>query len=154
MSLPFRPNVCMLVYNPQYHLWIGERFGATTWQFPQGGVNRKKPLRDSVVRELKEELGLRGHQLGQILQLEATHRYEFQRTPPRWHGRWAGQEQTFWAVQFLGRDEEIDLTSHHPQEFSRWEWCPPQELLQRVEPIRRPGYERPLAEFLEKIARL
>lgn len=154
MSLPFRPNVCMLVYNPHYHLWIGERFGATTWQFPQGGVNKKKPLRDSVIRELQEELGVKPQDLGLITQLEATHRYEFQRTPPRWQGRWAGQEQTFWAVEFLGRDENINLTGHHPQEFSRWEWCHPAKLLQRVEPIRRPGYERPLSEFLEKIARL
>ncbi|MBS2039125.1 NUDIX domain-containing protein [bacterium] len=154
MSLPFRPNVCMLVYNSHYHLWIGERFGATTWQFPQGGVNKKKPLLDSVVRELQEELGLLPQHLGQITQLEATHRYEFQRTPPRWQGRWAGQEQTFWAVEFRGIDQNIDLTGHHPQEFSRWEWCPPEQVLQRVEPIRRPGYERPLSEFLQKIARL
>lgn len=154
MALPFRPNVCMLVYNSQYDLWIGERFGAATWQFPQGGVNKKRPPLDSVVRELKEELGLQPHHLGTITPLEAVHRYEFQRTPPRWQGRWIGQEQTFWAVQFLGRDEEIDLTGHHPQEFSRWEWCPPGQLLHRVEPIRRPGYERPLGEFLEKIARL
>lgn len=154
MALPFRPNVCMLVYNQSFELWIGERFGASTWQFPQGGVNQKKPARDSVIRELREELGLRPRHLGIITPLEATHRYEFQRTPPRWQGRWIGQEQTFWAVQFLGRDDEIDLTGHHPQEFSRWEWCPTHQLLERVEPIRRPGYERPLSEFLEKIARL
>ena len=154
MALPFRPNVCMLVYNRSFHLWIGERFGASTWQFPQGGVNQRKPVRDSVIRELREELGLRSRHLGLITPLEATHRYEFQRTPPRWQGRWVGQEQTFWAVEFLGRDEEIDLTGHHPQEFSRWEWCPADVVLQRVEPIRRPGYERPLVEYLEKIARL
>lgn len=152
MALPYRPNVCMLVYNSAFWLWIGERYGASTWQFPQGGVNKKKPLLDSVVRELNEELGLKRQHLGQILQLEATHRYDFLRTPPRWQGRWAGQEQTFWAVQFLGQDHDIDLTRHHPQEFSRWAWCHPDQVLDRVEPIRRPGYERPLREFREKIA--
>lgn len=154
MALPYRPNVCMLVYNQAYDLWIGERYGSTTWQFPQGGVNRKRDLVDSVVRELREELGIKKVQLGQILQLDATHRYDFLRTPPRWQGRWAGQEQTFWAVQFLGKDQDIDLTGHHPQEFSRWEWCPPDRVLERVEPIRRPGYEKPLSEYLKKVMRL
>ncbi|MBT9584271.1 NUDIX domain-containing protein [bacterium] len=154
MSLPYRPNVCMLVYNPAFELWIGERYGSTTWQFPQGGVSKKKTLVDSVVRELREELGVRSEHLGKIEQLEATHRYDFVRTPPRWQGRWAGQEQTFWAVQFVGQDHHIDVTRHRPQEFSRWEWCPPGQVLERVEPIRRPGYEQPLTEYLNKVAHL
>lgn len=141
----------MLVYNPQFQLWIGERFGSDTWQFPQGGVGKKGSLVKSVRRELREELGLEDKDVGRITQLEATHRYDFQRTPARWAGRWRGQEQTFWAIEFVGFDDDIDLRSHHPQEFARWAWCPPEEVLDRVEPIRRAGYEAPVREFLTKI---
>lgn len=151
-ELPYRPNVCMLVYNSDYHLWIGERYGASTWQFPQGGVEPGETEESSVVKELCEELGLEPRHLGQVTRLEATHRYEFLRTPPRWAHRWKGQEQSFWAVQFLGEDQEIDVRRHSPQEFSRWQWCPPERVLERVEPIRRPGYQKPLQEFLVRVA--
>ncbi len=147
MSLPYRPNVCMLVYNPQRQLWIGERYGCDTWQFPQGGVKADTDLKGNVIREVCEELGLQHRHLGAIEQLQATHRYDFLHTPPRWKHRWRGQEQTFWTVEFLGQDQDIRLDRHHPQEFSRWSWCPPEEVLQRVEPIRRAGYVQPLEEF-------
>jgi putative (di)nucleoside polyphosphate hydrolase len=146
MSLPYRPNVCMLVYNRERELWIGQRFGAETWQFPQGGVGRSSPIR-AVIRELREELGLHKRHLGQITRLQATHRYDFLHTPPHWRHRWRGQEQSFWAVEFLGPDSEIDLTGHSPQEFSQWSWCPVDQVLERVEEIRRPGYLAPLQEF-------
>lgn len=144
----------MLLYNPKFQLWIGERFGATTWQFPQGGVEKDVSREENVIRELCEELGLERRHLGKILALEATHRYDFWHTPPHWKERWRGQEQTFWAVQFLGQDQDIDVTRHRPQEFQRGMWCPPELVLERVEPIRRAGYQKPIKEYLSKVALL
>lgn len=149
--LAYRPNVCMLVYNRRYQLWIGERYGASTWQFPQGGVDQGSTPQDTVTRELCEELGVEPAHLGSILLLEATHRYDFLRTPARWANKWRGQEQTFWAVQFLGKDSDVDVKRHHPPEFNRWQWCSAEAVLEKVEPIRRPGYEQPVREFLERI---
>lgn len=144
----------MLLYNPQHHLWIGERYGAGSWQFPQGGVGSKQTPRQAVIRELCEELGLEPHHLGLIEKLKATHRYDFERTPPHWEGRYRGQSQTFWAVEFRGKDGDIDVSRQSPPEFSGWEWCPVEEVLHRVEPIRRPGYRQPLTEFINSISKL
>ena len=151
MNLPYRSNVCMLVYNRDHQLWIGQRYGCETWQFPQGGVGRSTALQ-AVIRELREELGLRKRHLGKITSLKATHRYDFLHTPAHWRNRWRGQEQSFWAVEFLGQDQDIDLTGHSPQEFSQWAWCPLDQVLTRVEEIRRPGYTAPLQEFCQLLA--
>lgn len=137
----------MLLFNARHELWIGERRGASTWQFPQGGVEKGSTPEQSALRELREELGLKRRHLGIPVRLRATHRYDFSHTPAHWVTRWRGQQQSFWAVKFLGRDQDIDVERHEPPEFSRWGWCPIDEVMRRVDPIRREGYAAPLAEF-------
>jgi len=149
-KLPLRPNVCMLVYNRQGRLFLGERFGEPGhWQFPQGGVEPRYSLRENVIRELREELGLKKRSIGKIVKLKSTHEYEW-RTPPRYaHKKWRGQKQTFWLVEFVGADGDIDLESHKEQEFARWRWCSVTEVKRRAATFRRAGYLGPLREFLE-----
>jgi len=146
--LPYRPNVCMLVYDPYFRLFLGERRGQGVWQFPQGGVGRKRSPEEAVIKELQEELGVGRSVLGMPRRLEATHRYDFAVPPPHWKDKWRGQTQSFWAVPFLGEDSLIDVSRHEHPEFDRWCWCPAEEVLARVDPIRRAGYERPILEFM------
>lgn len=149
-KLPLRPNVCMLVYNRQGRLFLGERFGEPGhWQFPQGGAEPRYTLRENVMRELREELGLKKRTIGKITKLESTHEYEW-RTPPRYaHKKWRGQKQTFWLVEFVGTDSDIDLMSHKEPEFAAWRWCSATEVARRAATFRRAGYRGPLREFLE-----
>ncbi|MBX7142956.1 MAG: NUDIX domain-containing protein [Oligoflexia bacterium] len=146
-KLPLRPNVCMLVYNCDHKLFLGERFGEPgVWQFPQGGVDLKVALEESVYRELWEEIGIGRDKLSIIKRCDATHSYEFQDPPGYARGKWRGQSQTFWIVRFEGTDKDISLTQHE-QEFMSWRWCSPAEVRVLAEPKRRPGYEAPLKEF-------
>jgi putative (di)nucleoside polyphosphate hydrolase len=149
-KLPLRPNVCMLVYNSNGRLFLGERYGESGhWQFPQGGAESRYSLRENVIRELREELGLKKRHIGKITKLTSTHEYEW-RTPPRYaHKKWRGQRQTFWLVEFVGADSDIDLTTHKEQEFGAWEWCSATEVKRRAPSFRRAGYLGPLREFLE-----
>jgi len=149
-KLSFRPNVCMLVYNDQGKLFLGERCGEKGhWQFPQGGAEPKYTPRENVLRELKEELGLRKRHVGSLKKLKSTHQYEW-RTPPAYAiGRWRGQRQTFWLVEFIGDDGDIDLTSFKEPEFRSWKWCSVAEVRRRAARHRLKGYEKPLREFLE-----
>jgi len=149
-KLPLRPNVCMLVYNNKGKLFLGERFGEPGhWQFPQGGAESRYTLRQNVVRELREELGLKKVSIGKLTKLTSTHEYEW-RTPPKYaHNKWRGQKQTFWLVEFVGKDSDIDLTTHKDQEFASWRWCSVAEVKRRAAPFRRAGYVAPLREFLE-----
>jgi putative (di)nucleoside polyphosphate hydrolase len=149
-KLPLRPNVCMLVYNRAGRLFLGERFGKRGhWQFPQGGAEPQFTLRENVIRELREELGISKRSIGKVTKLKSTHQYEW-RTPPRYaHKKWRGQKQTFWLVEFVGTDSDIDLTSHKEQEFATWQWCSATEVKRRAATFRRAGYLAPLREFLE-----
>ncbi|MBN8548377.1 MAG: NUDIX domain-containing protein [Deltaproteobacteria bacterium] len=145
--LPLRPNVCMLIFNADHKLWLGERLGEPgIWQFPQGGVQSSVPLEENVYREIEEELGLKRPSVEIVRKLQATHEYEFQRPPDYAKDKWRGQKQTFWLVRFLGSDAEIDLNTHEA-EFMNWKWCTPAEIRQFAEPKRLGGYEKPLQEF-------
>lgn len=139
----------MLVINSARELWIGERANFPgVWQFPQGGVEEDLSLEENVVKELNEELGAEPEHFKILKKLTATHEYEFNNPPAYAKGRWRGQAQTFWLVEFLGNDADIQLDRFDP-EFSDWKWCDHKDVLDVIEPLRRPGYQAPVAEFEE-----
>lgn len=145
--LPLRPNVCMLVFNKEKKLFLGERHGSSgVWQFPQGGVEPNSSLQENVLRELQEEIGVPANRLNIIGALKTTNEYEWEQTPSHAIGKWRGQSQTFWLVEFFGRDEEINLEAHE-QEFMSWRWCTADEVRQMAEPKRLKGYSGALVEF-------
>jgi putative (di)nucleoside polyphosphate hydrolase len=137
----------MLVYNRDGHLFLGERHGNPgVWQFPQGGVDADSSLEENVCRELEEELGLQRSVIGTLTRLKATHEYDFARIPAYAVGVWRGQKQSFWLVQFLGTDRDIDLEMHTP-EFMSWQWCSADDVRVKAEPRRIRGYGPALDEF-------
>jgi len=145
--LPLRPNVCLLIVNKKRLLFLGQRTGEkAVWQFPQGGVEEGS-LEDNALREAHEELGVDRHLLRIVQKLNATHEYDFANPPDYARGRWRGQAQTFWLLEFLGEDPDIQLSRFEP-EFADFAWCPSEEVLRRVEERRRTGYEAALQEVL------
>ncbi len=151
---PLRPNVCMLVMNRRQKLFLGERFGEPgVWQFPQGGVESDATLEENVLRELEEELGVDRRNLRIIKKLNSTHTYFFKK--PRLYGEveFSGQAQTFWLVEFSGKDSDIDL-GRHEKEMEKFRWCTPDEVRTFAEPKRLAGYVEPLAEFEEYLNEL
>ncbi len=149
-DLPYRPNVCLLIYNQAKELFLGERSDiANAWQFPQGGVEMSKgTIEDNVIAESSEELGVDPGLFEIKFRLQASFQYDFARPPEYAQGIWRGQKQSFWVVSFSGNDEDIKL-DRYETEFRAFFWCPPEEALERVSPIRVKGYEKPLVEFIE-----
>jgi putative (di)nucleoside polyphosphate hydrolase len=144
-----RPNVCILLYNSQGQLFLGERLGKRGhWQFPQGGVEPEQTLTDTVVRELREEIGVKKRHLGRIRRLKARHSYLWKSIPAYAEGKWIGQAQTFWLVEFIGRDSDIDLSDSKEPEFKRWRWVSVTQVRALAAPERRAGYRAALTEFL------
>jgi ABC-type multidrug transport system fused ATPase/permease subunit/8-oxo-dGTP pyrophosphatase MutT (NUDIX family) len=147
--LPLRPNVCILLFNQDYKLFVGERIDSTNvWQLPQGGVETHLSFEENVIKEIEEETGIKSKSLKIIKKLKATHSYEFEVTPPHYENVWRGQTQTFWLVQFSGNDSEIILDKHHP-EFQNWLWVAPEKIFEIVEEKRVKGYTAPIQEFVE-----
>jgi len=137
----------MLVYNAGKQLFLGERYDSPNiWQFPQGGVEEGTPLEENVVRELHEELGLSREHIGKLTRLSATHTYDWERPPDYARGKWRGQSQTFWLVQFVGGEKDIRLNAHPTPEFMAWRWVSPAEVEALAEPRRLVGYRPALKE--------
>lgn len=150
-KLPLRPNVCMLVYNARGQLFLGERLrNKGHWQFPQGGAEPAYSLRQNVLRELKEELGIPRRTIGSIRKLKATHKYDWEKVPSYAKGKWRGQSQTFWMVEYRGKRSEIDLDAHKEPEFRRWRWASVSMVRKLAQPRRLVGYEAALKEFQAK----
>lgn len=137
----------MLLFNNAGKLWLGERDGEPGhWQFPQGGVDEGDSLEDTVVRELGEEVGLAADKVRIAKKLRATFDYDWPEVRSYGKKKYRGQSQTFWLVEFLGEDNDINVATDH-KEFMNWKWCSSAEVRTIASKVRLPGYLMPLREF-------
>ena len=146
----YRPNVGVVLFNPQGRVWLGRRAGAEgphNWQFPQGGIDPGEDLLEAAKRELQEETGVVSAEL--LARTDGWIAYDF---PEGYIGRKAargfkGQRQVWFALRFTGEDSEIDLEGHHEVEFDAWRWARLEEAPDLVVPFKRPAYEKVVAAF-------
>jgi putative (di)nucleoside polyphosphate hydrolase len=113
---------------------------------PQGGIDEGEEPHRAALRELKEEIGTDRAEI--LAETRGWMRYDLpaEIAGRIWGGRYRGQRQKWFAMRFLGRDEEIDLATEHP-EFSDWKWVAPGELPDLIVPFKRPLYVALLEEF-------
>src|SRR3989338_8549292 len=77
---PYRENVVGFILNRRNDVLIMKRAGARWhWQLPQGGVERNETKRQAVLREMREETGLRGLRI--ISVVENFHVYDWPKAP-------------------------------------------------------------------------
>lgn len=149
-ELPYRRNVGAALFNAAGQVLIARRADVATaaWQLPQGGLDEGEAPRAAVLRELAEEVGTdRAEIIGEVP--DWLH-YDL---PPELlgkalGGRYRGQMQKWFALRFLGRDDEIRLDLDPHPEFDAWRWESLAALPALVVPFRRPVYERLVREFL------
>ena len=152
-DLPYRTCVGMMLINKDGLVFIGRRASGIehvddshVWQMPQGGVDPGEDTWTAAKRELYEETSVRSvEKLGEVADWLI---YDIPRTVAgrAWKGRYRGQRQKWFAMRFLGRDEDIDLRTHHP-EFDAWKWVAATELPRLIVPFKRQLYVDILAEF-------
>lgn len=152
-ALPWRRGVGIMLVDGRGRVFVGSRIDTPdAWQMPQGGIDEGEAPVAAALRELKEETGT--DRAAIIAETARWLRYEL---PPElqrkkiWGSYYRGQEQKWFLMRFLGRDEDIDLETHHP-EFDAWQWVAPSELLKLIVPFKRGLYEAVLAEFRDRIA--
>lgn len=143
---PYRPCVGIALFNKDGKVFVGERIDTPgAWQMPQGGIDRGEDIKAAAMRELKEEIGTNNARLLTIL--PNTIKYDL---PPHlketlWNGKYAGQEQTWVAMQFDGNDEDIILDADEHPEFSKWRWVNIEETLDLIVPFKRDVYKQVIA---------
>lgn len=119
---------------------------------PQGGIDDGEDPRVAAIRELEEETGVESAQV----RIEAEHPDWILYDLPEhlvgklWKGRFRGQTQKWFLLQFSGSDEDIDISKHH-REFARWRWSTPDEVLRDIVPFKRAVYDEVIAVFRPRL---
>jgi putative (di)nucleoside polyphosphate hydrolase len=153
-NLPYRPNVGAVLFGPMGRVFVARRARLANaeavpggWQLPQGGIDAGEDPAAAVLRELGEEIG--------------TGRAEIIGEHPDWlsyempdallgvalGGRYRGQRQRWFALRFLGSDDDIRLDADPHPEFDAWRWVGLAELPELAVHFKRPIYQILAASF-------
>lgn len=153
--LPYRPGVGMMIVNRNNEVFVGRRVDSRSngWQMPQGGIDLGETPSSAALREMQEEIG---SAKGQIL-AESKKWYSY-RLPPfmvpkLWDGKYCGQKQKWFLIEYIGSDEEINIKTDVP-EFESWKWVPFDDLPRIIIPFKRKLYHEVLSEFRDIIKSL
>ena len=153
-KLPYRPCVGVMIMNSQGLVFVGQRKDRyrEAWQMPQGGVDKGEAPRDAALREMWEETGITSDLVEVIAETEDWLPYELphELVPQLWKGKYRGQEQKWFLMRFLGRDDQVNIETDH-QEFSSWKWLDPAELIENIVPFKRDVYVAVLDAFKEHL---
>lgn len=137
-----------MLFNPEGLVFVAERLdNPGAWQMPQGGIDDGEEPEVAVFREMEEEIGTRHARILGMMG-EWIHYDIPERTAKKlWKGQYKGQRQKWIALEFLGKDKDIDLTADKHPEFKRWKWVPLGDLLDYVVPFKRDVYAAVMKDF-------
>ena len=94
---------------------------------PQGGIDKNENFLQAAKRELEEETGLKTVKIIKELDNWLTYDLPNNLLGKIWKGRYRGQKQKWFIMKFLGKIEEINIKTKHP-EFLDWKWIDPVDL--------------------------
>lgn len=148
-DLPYRLGVGAVLFNASGHVLVAQRIDTPgdAWQMPQGGIDKDEDPRETVLRELEEEIGTANAEI--IGETEGWLTYDLPKALRKtvWKGRYRGQKQKWFALRYLGCDADINLTAHKHPEFSAWKWVPLAEIHDLIVPFKRELYQDIVATF-------
>ena len=147
-NLPFRKGVGIIVLNNNSQVFVGKRKDnpIDKWQMPQGGIDEGEDFITAMKRELYEETSIKNIKI--LKQIERTYEYDL---PDHlvgiiWKGKFRGQKQKWFVTKFLGKDNEINLKTKHP-EFIDWKWIDPKKLPEVIVDFKKDLYINLLKEI-------
>ena len=154
-SLPYRPCAGVVLIDARGMVFAGQRINspAPAWQMPQGGIDKGETPREAAYRELWEETGVTRDKVEFV---GKTHGWVTYDLPPEllgkvWGGKYRGQRQKWFLLRYLGRDDQVNIATEHP-EFAQWRWIGADEMVASIVPFKRAVYEQVVAEFRSHLA--
>jgi putative (di)nucleoside polyphosphate hydrolase len=159
IDLPYRPNVGAALFNELGQIFVARRANmpnaegpAGGWQLPQGGIDENEDPRTAVLRELAEEIGTdKAEIIGEHAEW-LTYDLPANLIGVALGGRYRGQRQRWFALRFLGTDDDIRLDLDPHPEFDAWRWASLADLPEMAVSFKRPIYNV-LAVSFERFAR-
>jgi len=152
-NLPYRKSVGIVLFNKAGLVWIGKRVINTniaysegsSWQFPQGGVNKNEDLESAARRELYEETCIKNVEF-----LGKSSEPLFYDFPKELQNlaiakTYKGQKQYWFACLFTGEDKEIsvdNIPNGSHIEFSEWRWEEFSESINLVVDFKKSTYKK------------
>mgnify|MGYP001497453078 FL=1 len=147
-QLPMRTGVGIIVLNNDNQVFVGKRKDnpGDKWQMPQGGVDKGEDFITAMRRELIEETSIKSIKI--LKEIKNMYQYELPNNLIGiiWKGKFRGQRQKWFITKFLGKDDEINLDTQHP-EFIDWKWIDPQELPKVIVDFKKELYLNLLKEI-------
>lgn len=149
-SRGFRPNVGIIICNPQGQLLWAKRIGQEAWQFPQGGIRHGERLQQALFRELKEEVGLEPQDVEIISSTRGWLYYQLPKNLIRQNSSpvCIGQKQKWYLLGLRSDEQKIDLLGNSTPEFDDWRWVSFWYPLSQVIDFKREVYRQALKELV------
>ena len=118
------------------------------WDLPKGKVPKKGKLLSVAINESIEETGIKKKHIKIILESKNWINYDLPKEliPKLWNGKFVGQSQKWFAMEFLGSDSDVNINTKNP-EFSKWQWMTKNKLLDSIVPFKKRVYENILSQF-------
>jgi putative (di)nucleoside polyphosphate hydrolase len=150
-NLPLRSGVGIVVVNKDNKVFVAKRIDNPKdyWQMPQGGVDEGEDFLTAAFRELEEETSIKNVKL--IKEIDEMISYELPKNLLGiiWKGKFRGQNQKWFLMRYLGKDEDINIKTKNP-EFLDWKWIELDEITNVVVDFKLHVYQL-LKEKVKKI---
>ena len=148
INLTYRPCVGIVLFNKNNEVFVGRRndVNKPSWQFPQGGINANEGPAAAALRELEEETNIKTVKI-----LDRTTDWLYYDYPPvltanSFAGSYRGQKQIWFAMRFLGDEDEIDLGGWNA-EFDAWKWTSLSSTVSTIIEFKKAVYEKIISHF-------
>jgi len=146
----YRSGVGAIVINAQKEIFVGKRIdnNSNAWQMPQGGIDSGEDEDVAIFRELHEETGI-DEKSAKIIQKSSGYFYynlPYNLQKKFWGGKYLGQKQRWYLLQFNGNDEVININLENP-EFCEWKWVAKDEIIDLIVNFKKQLYRDVLNEF-------
>jgi putative (di)nucleoside polyphosphate hydrolase len=142
INLPLRSGVGIVVLNKENKVFVAKRIDnqKNFWQMPQGGVDKGEDYLTAADRDLEEETSINNVNL--IKELDGLISYELPKNLLGiiWKGKYRGQKQKWFIMRFMGKDNEINIKTKHP-EFCEWKWIDLENITDLVVGFKLHVYE-------------
>ncbi|MFO1130008.1 MAG: RNA pyrophosphohydrolase [Rickettsiales bacterium] len=145
----YRPGVGLMIVNKEKKVFLGRKYSQAKkyLQMPQGGIELGETPISAAMREMKEEIGTNNCKI--ILETKKWYFYNipFKIQNQEHEKKYIGQMQKWFLIEFLGKDEEIDIFNSEVAEFDEWLWLHFDEIIEYTVPFKKKLYISIIKEF-------